>query len=71
MSDAAVGAWNERQTFNDRGQMFLICTLNAGGYAVCRFEKADPGHAVVAIDPVQTIAEAVECAKRLTRSAMT
>lgn len=68
--DKAVGDWNKRQTWNDWGAMFLICSLCRGGYAVCRFDKDRPGQALVAANPVATVAEAVAQAERLTRSAM-
>lgn len=71
MSDQrTAGDFNQRQMWNPRGFLYLVGTLNAGGYAVFRFNQADPGHAVVASQPLPDEAAAVAEADRLRREAL-
>lgn len=65
-----AGDFNQRQMWNPRGFLYLVGTLDAGGYAVFRFSQDDPGHAVVASEPHADEAAAVAEADRLRREAL-
>lgn len=65
-----MSEWNGRQKFDARGLLLQVTQLTAGGYAVVRFDRADPDHVIVASAPVRTLAEAEELAERLRKSAL-
>ncbi len=62
--------WNGKQKFDARGVALQVGELTAGGYAVFRFHRDDPGHAIVASGEVATLAEAEELAEKLRKAAL-
>lgn len=65
-----AGDFNARQKFDDRGLLWQIMELTKGGYAVIRFDRADPDHAIVASAEVSSVAEATELAEKLRKAAL-
>jgi hypothetical protein len=70
MADTLSGAFNKRQTFDDRGVLFVVMQCTAGGWAVVRMVEAELPNAVVAAAPVDDEGAAVATAERLRKEAL-
>lgn len=64
------GDFNGRQKFDARGLLWQIMELDAGGYMVVRFERADPMHCIVSSAPLETMDNAIAEAERLRKAAL-
>lgn len=61
-----AGEFNNRQDFGPDGFLYLVMTLDAGGWAVAKMHKEDVSTAIVASEAVYDEAIAVAVAERLT-----
>lgn len=64
-----VGEWNGEQTFT-RGSLFLIASLNVGGFIVGRIDEAEPSKLIVVAIDLATADEAVAAAQRFKKETL-
>lgn len=65
-----IGDWNQQQSFDERGVLFLIGEATGGGYMVLRMDVAKLPAAIVAASTLATEQEAVAAARRLRLAAL-
>lgn len=69
-ADEIVSAFNGRQTFNQRGLLYLICSLTNGTFQIFRVAEADPERAIAVSDPMADATEAVAIADNMRRQSL-
>lgn len=69
--DDMVGDWNQRQTFDERGVLFMIGEATGGGFMVLRMVEAELPNAIIAAVDLATEVEAVAAAERLRKATLT